>query len=207
MVQPGRDAADKTDEVGARILAAALELLRARGPRAVTMQAVVEATGIAKTTIYRRHQNRRALLTAALATLRERPSVPPDSDREQRIRWVVSQSVDVIADGIGVGGFAALLTGEDPEFSAAFREILGAYRRQAMDALGVDGIAAHPPPDGFAHPPPDGFSHPPPDGFADTLIDMIVGSYVAELARADALSDDWHTRIASAVGALLVAQT
>ncbi len=191
MVQPGRDAADKTDEVGARILAAALELLRARGPRAVTMQAVVEATGIAKTTIYRRHQNRRALLTAALATLRERPSVPPDSDREQRIRWVVSQSVDVIADGIGVGGFAALLTGEDPEFSAAFREILGAYRRQAMDALGVDGIAAH----------------PPPDGFADTLIDMIVGSYVAELARADALSDDWHTRIASAVGALLAAQT
>lgn len=199
MVQPGRDAADKTDEVGARILAAALELLRARGPRAVTMQAVVEATGIAKTTIYRRHQNRRALLTAALATLRERPSVPPDSDREQRIRWVVSQSVDVIADGIGVGGFAALLTGEDPEFSAAFREILGAYRRQAMDALGVDGIAAHPPPDGFAD--------PPPDGFADTLIDMIVGSYVAELARADALSDDWHTRIASAVGALLAAQT
>lgn len=191
MVQPGRDAADKTDEVGARILAAALELLRARGPRAVTMQAVVEATGIAKTTIYRRHQNRRALLTAALATLGERPSVTPDSDREQRIRWVVSQSVDVIADGIGVGGFAALLTGEDPEFSAAFREILGAYRRQAMDALGVDGIAAH----------------PPPDGFSDTLIDMIVGSYVAELARADALSDDWHTRIASAVGALLAAQT
>ncbi|WNG87972.1 TetR family transcriptional regulator [Mycobacterium sp. ITM-2016-00317] len=191
MVQPGRDAADKTDEVGARILAAALELLRARGPRAVTMQAVVEATGIAKTTIYRRHQNRRALLTAALATLGERPSVPPDSTREQRIQWVVSQSVDVIADGIGAGGFAALLTGEDPEFSAAFRDILGAYRRQAMDALQVDRITAH----------------PPPDGFADTLIDMIVGSYVAELARADSISDDWHTRIASAVGALLAAQT
>lgn len=168
-------AVHKSDDVGARILGAALELLRARGPRAVTMQAVVEATGIAKTTIYRRHQNRRALLTAALETLGERPAAPSESGRRQRVQWVVAQSVDVIAHGIGAGGFAALLTGEDPEFTEAFRAILGDYRRQAIDALQIG------------------------DRAADTLIDMIVGSYVAELARAGSIDVEWSDRVAGLI--------
>ena len=161
------------DDVGARILDAALELLRARGPRAVTMQAIVDATGIAKTTIYRRHPNRRALLAAALQTVGERPSVPADSSRAQRWHWAIAQSVDVIERGIGAGGFAALLTNEDPDFTGAFRSILVAYRRQAIDALDVDERAA------------------------DTVIDMIVGSYVAELARTGSVADGWADRVAT----------
>ncbi|MCV7153910.1 TetR/AcrR family transcriptional regulator [Mycolicibacterium pyrenivorans] len=166
----GSDAAARVDEVGTRILEAALQILRARGPRAVTMQAVVEATGIAKTTIYRRHPNRRALLTAALEGLVMRPAIPPESSREQRLRWVVSQSVDVIANGIGVGGFAALLTDEDPDFSEAFRAILGAHRGQAIEVLGGDS------------------------GDGDTVIDMIVGGYVAELARTGTVDRGWPDR-------------
>lgn len=160
------------DDVGARILDAALDLLRARGPKAVTMQAIVEATGIAKTTIYRRHPNRRALLTAALETLGERPAVPPDASRAKRLQWAITQSVDVISQGIGAGGFAALLTDDDPDFSQAFRSILVAYRRQAIEALDVN------------------------DGDAETIIDMIVGSYVAELARTGSVSADWAARVA-----------
>ena len=166
-------ATQSTDEVGARILDAALELLRARGPRAVTMQAIVDATGIAKTTIYRRHQNRRMLLTAALETLGEHRSMPPESGRAERLQWVVAQSVDVIAAGIGAGGFAALLTDEDPEFSEAFRAILVAYRRQAIDALQID------------------------DRAGETLIDIIVGSYVAELARTGSIEDKWGADMAA----------
>lgn len=167
----GGNAAARVDEVGTRILEAALQLLRARGPRAVTMQAIVEATGIAKTTIYRRHPNRRALLTAALEGLVMRPSIPPESRREQRLQWVISQSVDVIASGIGVGGFAALLTGEDPDFSEAFRAILGAHRGQAIEVLGDDS------------------------GDPDTVIDMIVGGYVAELARTGTVDSGWRDRV------------
>ncbi|CAN3126517.1 TetR/AcrR family transcriptional regulator [Mycobacterium sp. smrl_JER01] len=169
----------QTDEVGVRILDAALGLLRARGPRAVTMQAIVDTTGIAKTTIYRRHQNRRVLLTAALQTLGERPPVPADADRAQRIRWVIAQSVDVIADGIGPGGFAALLTGEDPEFTDAFRSILAAYRQLAKDALQLD------------------------EATGDTLIDMIVGSYVAELARTGVVADGWDDNVAAVIADLV----
>ncbi|ORB30174.1 TetR/AcrR family transcriptional regulator [Mycolicibacterium parafortuitum] len=174
------DSADRADDtVGARILDAALELLRARGPKAVTMHAIVDATGIAKTTIYRRHPNRRSLLAAALETLDDRPSVPADADRAQRLRWVIEQSVDVIARGIGAGGFAALLTDEDPEFSDAFRSILVAYRRHAIDALEVDAATA------------------------DTVIDVIVGSYVAELARTGAVGDAWVTRLAALLDGIL----
>ena len=159
------------DEVGARILEAALQILRARGPRAVTMQSIVEATGIAKTTIYRRHPNRRALLTAALAGLVMTPELPPGSSREQRLGWVISQSTDVIANGIGGGGFAALLTDEDPDFSEVFREILIAHRGLAIEVLGDD------------------------NGDGDTVIDMIVGGYVAELARTGTVDSSWSDRI------------
>jgi AcrR family transcriptional regulator len=50
--------------VDARIEEAALDILRTRGPVAVTIEAVSHASGVAKTTIYRRHENRSSLLRA-----------------------------------------------------------------------------------------------------------------------------------------------
>ncbi len=46
-----------------------LYLLRTGGPRAVTVEAVAAHSGIAKTTIYRRHPNRRDMLAGALSRL------------------------------------------------------------------------------------------------------------------------------------------
>lgn len=172
-------AAPAVDGIDARIHRAALDLLRARGPRAVTMQGVTEATGIAKTTIYRRYPNRRALLAAALEELGERLPEPVSVGAEQRIRWAVTHSVEVVTAGIGVGGFAALLTGEDPDFSDAFRTILGGQRAQVIDALGCD------------------------EATGNTVIDMIVGSYVAEHARSGGVDDTWTDRVASLVGQLV----
>jgi AcrR family transcriptional regulator len=160
-----------TDQVGARILDAALQLLRSGGPRAVTMQAVTASTGIAKTTIYRRHQDRRALLAAALEHLVQQPQLSPDAPLDQRLQWAIRQSVDVIAHGIGVGGFAALLTNEDPDFTDVFRTILVAYREQAVAALGPAAT----------------------DG--ETVVDMIVGSYIAEFARTGSIRKDWSERV------------
>ncbi|AQA03468.1 TetR family transcriptional regulator [Mycobacterium sp. MS1601] len=162
---------DGTDPTGARIVDAALELLRSAGPRAVTMQAVTEATGIAKTTIYRRHRDRRALLTASLTKLAQQPRVDPAATPDQRLEWAIRQSVDVIVNGIGVGGFAALLTNEDPEFSDAFRGILDSYRAPAVAALDADTL----------------------DG--DTVVDMIVGSYITEFARSGTVDTNWAGRV------------
>lgn len=59
--RPRREGADE------EILAVARELLRTLGYRDVTVDAVTERTGIAKTTIYRRWPTKPALIGAALA--------------------------------------------------------------------------------------------------------------------------------------------
>ena len=53
-------------EVADGIADATLALLRTNGPRSVTVEAVAARSGIAKTTIYRRHRDRRDMLSVAL---------------------------------------------------------------------------------------------------------------------------------------------
>jgi AcrR family transcriptional regulator len=54
-------------DVDERILAAAYELLAERGIGGLTVEAVAERAGVAKTTIYRRYRNSADLATAAIA--------------------------------------------------------------------------------------------------------------------------------------------
>lgn len=61
--RPRREGAD--DE----ILAVALEMLRESGYGALTVDAVAEHAGVAKTTVYRRWPSKSALVTAAVAPL------------------------------------------------------------------------------------------------------------------------------------------
>ena len=60
---PGRP---RQPEVDTRLSEAVLALLRSGGPGAVTVEAVAARSGVAKTTIYRRHANRADLLRATL---------------------------------------------------------------------------------------------------------------------------------------------
>lgn len=54
-------------DVDDRILAAAHDLLAERGMAELTVEAVAERAGVAKTTVYRRYRNRNDVATAALA--------------------------------------------------------------------------------------------------------------------------------------------
>ena len=101
-----------------------LDLLRAKGPRSVTVEAVAARSGIAKTTIYRRHRDRRDMLSLALSQVSAPEPLPSDTDAADRLRWLIKHAVSAVEAGIGFGGFAALLTDEDPEFTALFRQIL-----------------------------------------------------------------------------------
>src|SRR6185312_13081827 len=88
---------------------ATLALLRARGPGAVTVEAVAARSGIAKTTIYRRHRDRRDMLSAALARLTNPEPLAAQVEAPDRLRWVIGEAVKTIEVGIGFGGFAGLL--------------------------------------------------------------------------------------------------
>lgn len=156
-----------------------LDLLRAKGPRSVTVEAVAARSGIAKTTIYRRHRDRRDMLSLALSQVTAPEPLPPDTEPSDRLRWVIKHAVRAVDAGIGFGGFAALLTDEDPEFSALFRQIL-LDQRAELEAV-IDAGAS------------DGSLRTDVD--AATLIDAIVGTLIAERARTGAVAADWEARL------------
>lgn len=158
---------------------AAMELLRTRGPRAVTVEAVTAKSGIAKTTIYRRHRDRRDMLTAALSRLADPDPPPPQADARERLRWLIAHAVAMVEDGIGYGGFAALLTDEDPEYATVFRAILVDQRARleaVIDTAKSDGEFGA-------------------DVNGPTLIDAMVGAHTAERARTGDVADGWEQRL------------
>lgn len=175
-------------DVDDSITAATLDLLRSRGPRAVTIEAVTARSGVAKTTIYRRHRDRREMLTAAMTAMATPQPPGADAAPADRLRWVITHAVDAIDDGIGFGGLAALLTDEDAEFADVFRSILATQRAELEKV--IDAGRA------------DGSFRADVDPVA--LVDAMVGAYVAERARTGQVADDWQNRLFDLFAPLVV---
>jgi AcrR family transcriptional regulator len=166
-------------DVDDRIAESTLNLLRIGGPRAVTVEAVTALSGIAKTTIYRRHRDRRDMLAAALSRLISPDSLDLGAAPPETFRWLIRQAVAAIDDGIGFGGFASLLTDDDPEFSTLFRQILVDHRANlvgVIDAGKADGTMRS-------------------DVDPEALLDAVVGIYITERARNGSVEDHWDERL------------
>ncbi len=117
--------------VDSRIHAAALELLRSRGPAAVSVESVAAASGVAKTTIYRRYDNREVLLAAAVESATRPLSVPHDLPARETLRWVLLHASDRIEVVIGRGTLAAIMSGDEPQLTS---RLLGLVRA-SLDPL------------------------------------------------------------------------
>jgi AcrR family transcriptional regulator len=115
---PGRPRQQSTDD---RIVSSALDLLREGGPAALTIEGVSARSGVARTTIYRRYRNRDELLAAALDQIIEGPFPPSELPLRTKVRWVLEQVAQLLEESLGRGSVAAVLTGSDPQFSAAIR--------------------------------------------------------------------------------------
>jgi AcrR family transcriptional regulator len=162
-----------------RITAAALDLLRTKGPRAVTIEAVAARAGVAKTTIYRRYRDRDDMLAAALTSL-TRPTPPADRSALLPIlEWLVQQSFNAIEEGIGVGGVAALLTEEDPDFTELIRSLLVEHRGALANVVREASLA----------------DEVREDLDIETTLDCIVGAYLAERARSGVVQPGWAKRV------------
>ena len=162
-----------------RITAAALELLRAKGPKAVTVEAVAARADVAKTTIYRRYRDRQEMLAAALTSLTQPPRPPDTSAAVPILEWLIDQCYNAIEEGIGVGGVAALLTDEDPAFTKLIRSLLVEHRQALADALQQESKG----------------KQIRRDLDVDTVLDCIVGAYLAERARSGPVKPGWADRI------------
>ncbi|KUI22746.1 TetR family transcriptional regulator [Mycobacterium sp. GA-1285] len=166
-------------DVDDSITDAALALLRNRGPKSVTVEAVAARSGIAKTTIYRRHRDRRDMLSAALSQVTSPEPLGASTAAPDRFRWLIAEAVKAIEVGIGFGGLAAMLTDDDPDFTKLFRRIL-VKQRAELTAV-IDAAEA------------DGSFRADLDGA--TLIDAVVGAVIAERARAGRVARDWEARL------------
>lgn len=121
--------------VDERILGTALSLLHQRGPSAVSIESVSSASGVAKTTIYRRYENREELLTAAVRSAATAVVFPTDLSTEDTLRWVLRHARDTIEHVVGRGTVAAVIVDEDPEFSSILLDMIRATASPLRDDL------------------------------------------------------------------------
>jgi AcrR family transcriptional regulator len=161
---PGRPRSEQADR---SIRDAALDLLHDVGPRAVTVEAVAERSGTAKTTIYRRYADRDALLRDSLASVIGDPGVPAGTTPRQKIRWALERTWGQMEDVLGPGGLAAVIGDTDRRFTKLFRSVLTPY----TDAL-ITSIRA-----GI------GSGELRDDLDADATVSLFLGAYLGELMR------------------------
>lgn len=126
---PRRTAVDE------RIFDAALTILRSRGPLAVSIESVAAASGVAKTTIYRRFDNRDELLKAAITSASMTIDYPSDLSAQDSLRWVLRHARDTIEHVVGRGTVAAVMADEDPEFTQLLLGMIRATSSPLRDDL------------------------------------------------------------------------
>lgn len=122
----------------AAILATASELLIEGGVRAVTIDAIVERSGVARTTIYRHWPTRAAVLTAAFSQLI--PAIAEadsDAPAEEALRQVLYRFADELAQAPWVAVIPAFYEAArlDPEVSKMFDEFVEHRRAPFAAAL------------------------------------------------------------------------
>lgn len=165
-------------EVDDRIRAAAFELLRGGGPSAVTIDAVANLSGVARTTIYRRYTSREDVLATILDEIVEDAFEPPDESLEGQLRWALERARTLLEQGLGRGGTAAVLADSDPEFTEALQRrlhnALGSLREDIAAGVAAGRMGAEVDP--------------------DALVGAVFGAYLAEVLQYGEPRPGWEER-------------
>jgi AcrR family transcriptional regulator len=163
------------DTIDERITAAALELLRGRGPVAVSIEAVASASGVAKTTIYRRYRNREALLRAVIDAAAIRIHVPGEVSAYDMFRWFLVHARETIEEIVGRGAVAAIMLNEDAEFARLLHERIRANTKPLRDDLRARSAAGE---------LREGLD-------IELVMSLLLGTFIAESIRGSTSADDW----------------
>jgi len=167
------------DSVDERITGAALELLRGRGPVAVSIEAVAAASGVAKTTIYRRYQNRQALLRAVIDAAAVRIQVPSDLSAYDTFHWFLVHARETIEHIVGRGAVAAIMLNEDPEFAKLLHERIRANTKPLRDDLRRRSTAGE----------------LRSDLDIELVMSLLLGTFIAESIRGSTSADGWAANV------------
>ncbi len=163
------------DTVDRRIMNAALDLLRGRGPVAVSIEAVAATSGVAKTTIYRRYANREELLRAVVDAAAIRIAVPSSLSAYDTFRWFLVHARETIENIVGRGAVAAIMLNEDPEFAALLHVRIRANTKPLRDDLRARSAAGE---------LREGLD-------IELVMSLLLGTFIAESIRGSASADGW----------------
>ena len=125
------------------IIAAANELLRTIGLNRMSIEAVAEASGVGKTTIYRWWPSKGTLaLDAYLEDMRTKVAVPDTGDGAEDLRRHARSVIDFYAGNEG-RIFAQFMAEaqSDPHLAEAFRDRFLSQRRAAVTTIWQRGVA------------------------------------------------------------------
>ena len=127
----------RTDE---KIADAVLGISHAEGIRAVTIEAVAEYAGVAKTTIYRRYKNYLEMLTGVLDQL---PLTSPEEPEltQQGLIDLLRGIQEAFHERMGLAMIGSLLTG-DEEFVREWRDRVIAPHTDALQQYFMRGVEA-----------------------------------------------------------------
>ncbi len=184
------DASALDGSVEGRIAGAALGILRSRGPVAVTIEAVAAASGVAKTTIYRRHENREALLRAVVNSTPFVLAIPPGLTAYETLHWFLTRARETIEDVVGKGTVAAILLDADPEFSGLLLDMIRLRTKPLRDDLRERTLTGE----------------LRRDLDIELVLSLLLGTYVAEAIRGSHSDEGWADAVLGLLWPALAAE-
>jgi AcrR family transcriptional regulator len=162
-----------------RIVAATLQIIRDRGPLAVTVEAVAATSGVAKTTIYRRYADRDALVRAAIDAATTEVELPAGLSIYETLHVLLGEARERIQEIIGRGTAAAILLDEDAPFNDQLHEMIRARTHQLVAYID-DRIAAGELREGLD---------------AKLLVSVLFGAAVGQVIRGGQPDEAWADRV------------
>lgn len=114
------------------VIGATLELVGERGIGGITVDAVAERSGVAKTTIYRQWPDGRSLVLAAFQTLLSQPEDPDTGTLRGDLREALGSLADALRESPAAPLMAALI--DAAERDERFAEL---HRQEATQRLAV----------------------------------------------------------------------
>jgi AcrR family transcriptional regulator len=139
---------------------------------------VAAASGVAKTTIYRRHADREAVLRSALEAAISPPGEPLGNEPREKIRWALDQAWYQVSEVLGRGGVSALLANTEPRFSDLFRRVLTPYTDALIELIRADMAVGQ----------------LRRDLDADTVVSLLFGAYLGEAVRRGRVDKEFSQR-------------
>jgi AcrR family transcriptional regulator len=175
MPEPEPATAVRGRALDARILSVTLDLLRTKGPRAASIEAVAATAGIAKTTIYRRYEGRDDLLRAAILSSSSEVEIPTDLPTYDTFKWILRDAGSMADNMVGRGAAASIILGEHPESDDMVRAMIKARAKSLTEFLHARINSGDLRPDLDV-------------GLTATIM---LGALLGQIIRGDALDDAW----------------